>query len=46
LLVEIFITKEEERALGIAEHNIVDWRRHNNVSDSDDIKMGADKKKI
>jgi hypothetical protein len=42
LLVQMFITKEEERALGISEHNTVDWRRQNNIPDSD----GANKKKI
>jgi hypothetical protein len=30
-----FITKEEEKALGISEHNTVDWRRQNNFPDSD-----------
>jgi hypothetical protein len=27
LLVQIFITKEEEKALGILEHITVDWRK-------------------
>jgi len=27
LLVQIFVTKEEENALGISEHITVDWRR-------------------
>jgi len=34
LLVQMFITKEEEKALGISEHNTVDWRRQNNIPDS------------
>jgi hypothetical protein len=35
LLVQMFITKEEEKVLGISEHITVDWRRQNNIPDSD-----------
>ena len=35
LLVQIFITKEEERALGIQEQVTTSWRRQNNIPDSD-----------
>jgi len=28
----MFITKEEEKALGISEHNTVDWRRQKQYS--------------
>lgn len=34
-LVQIFITKEEERALGIQEQITTKWRRQNNIPDSD-----------
>jgi hypothetical protein len=34
-LVEIFITKEEERALGIQEQVTTSWRRQNNIPGSD-----------
>ncbi|KIM89585.1 hypothetical protein PILCRDRAFT_1929 [Piloderma croceum F 1598] len=40
LLVQIFITKEEEKALGISEHITVDWRQ-NNIPDIM-IKKGTD----
>jgi hypothetical protein len=39
LLVQIFITKEEEKALDISEHNTIDWRRQNNIPDSDGIEL-------
>ena len=35
LLVQIFITKEEERALGIQEQVTTRWRKQNNIPDSD-----------
>jgi len=35
LLIQIFITKEEERALGIQEQVTTSWRRQNNIPDSD-----------
>jgi hypothetical protein len=35
LLVQIFITKEEEMALGIQEQVTTCWRRENNILDSD-----------
>ena len=37
LLVQMFITKEEEQALGILEHDTVDWRRQHNIPDSDGV---------
>src|ERR1700691_1968563 len=40
LLVQMFITKEEEKVLGIPEHNTVDWRRQNNIPDSDVFELG------
>ena len=36
-LVTCFIT--EEKALGISEHNTIDWRRQNNIPDSDGIEF-------
>jgi hypothetical protein len=47
LLVQIFINKEEERALGIPEHNTIDWRRQNNIPDSDgiELKLGETRKR-
>jgi hypothetical protein len=35
LLIQIFITKENERALGIQEQVTTRWRRQNNIPDSD-----------
>ena len=35
LLVQIFITKEEEMALGIQKKVTKSWRRQNNIPDSD-----------
>jgi hypothetical protein len=46
LLVQIFITKEEEKALGISEHNTIDWRRQNNIPDSDGIEFGQTRKRF
>src|SRR6202050_760678 len=40
LLVQMFITKEEEKAPGISEHDTVDWRRQNNIPDSDKFELG------
>jgi len=34
LLVQIFITKEDENALDISEYITADWRRQNNIPDS------------
>ena len=45
LLVQMFITKEEEKALGISEHNTVDWRRENNIPDTDVVKLGLTRKR-
>jgi hypothetical protein len=47
LLVQIFINKEEERALGIPEHNTIDWRRQNNIPESDgiELKLGETRKR-
>jgi len=39
LLIQIFITKEEERALGIEEQVTTDWRRQNNIPDSDGFEI-------
>ena len=44
LLVQMFITKEEEQALGILERNTVDWRRENRIPDSDDIQAWLTRK--
>ena len=41
----MFITKEEEKALGIPEHNTVDWRRQNNIPDSDVFELGKTRKR-
>ena len=35
MLVQIFVTKEEERALGIQEQVTTSWRKQNNIPDSD-----------
>ena len=45
LLVQMFITKEEENALGISEHITVDWRRKNNIPDSDGVELGQTRKR-
>jgi hypothetical protein len=44
LLVQIFITKEEEKPLGILEHH---WRiqRQNNIPDSDVYELGQTRKR-
>jgi hypothetical protein len=41
----MFITREEERALCISEHNTVDWRKQNNIPDSDGIQLGQTRKR-
>jgi hypothetical protein len=41
----MFITKEEETALGIPEHSTANWRRHNNIPDSDGIQLGQTRKR-
>jgi hypothetical protein len=41
----MFITKEEENALGISEHITADWRRQNNIPDSDGIQLGQTRKR-
>ena len=38
-MIQIFITKEEERALGIEEQVTTDWRRQNNIPDSDGFEI-------
>jgi hypothetical protein len=45
LLVQMFITKEEENALGISEHITADWRRQNNIPDSDGVELGQARKR-
>jgi len=47
LLVQIFINKEEEKAPDIPEHNTIDWRRQNNIpdSDSDVFELGKTRKR-
>ena len=45
LLVQMFITKEEEKALGIAERTTVDWRKQNNIPDSDGVELGQTRKR-
>ena len=40
----MFIT-EEEKGLGIAKRNTVDWRRQNNIPDSDGVELGQRRKK-
>ena len=45
LLVQIFITKEEKKALGILEHDTVDWRRQNNIPDSEGLEFGQTRKR-
>ena len=44
LLVQIFITKEEEKALGISEPITVDWRKQNNIPDSDGVELQTRKR--
>src|ERR1700676_4015106 len=44
MLCSLFITKEEEKALGISEHNTVDWRRQNNIPDSDVFELEKKRK--
>ena len=45
LLVQTFITKDEERAMGTLEHVTVDWRRQHNIPDSDGVQMGEIRKR-
>ena len=45
LLVQMFITKEKEKALGILEHNTVNWRKKNNIPDSDVFELGKIRKR-
>ena len=44
----MLIKKEEERDLCISEHNTVDWRRQNNIPDSDHdgIPLGQTRKEL
>jgi len=42
---QIFITKEEEKSLGILEHDTVNWRRQNNIPDSDGVELGQTRKR-
>ena len=44
-LVQIFINKKEKKFLGISEHNTVDWRRQNNIPDSDEFELGKTSKR-
>ena len=49
LLVHIFITKEEERVLGIQEQVTISWRRQDNIPDSDGFEVylqGPNKEQI
>jgi hypothetical protein len=39
MLVQIFVTKEEERALGIQEQVTTSWRKQNNIPDSDGFEV-------
>ena len=41
----MFITKEKEKALGILEHNTVNWRKKNNIPDSDVFELGKTRKR-
>jgi len=41
----MLITKEEEKALGISEHNTVDWRRQNNIPDTDGFELWLTRKR-
>jgi hypothetical protein len=41
----MFITKEEEKSLGISEHNTVDWRRQNNIPNTDGVELGLTRKR-
>ena len=45
LPVQMLITKEEEKALGISEHNTVDWRRQNNIPDTDGFELWLTRKR-
>src|ERR1700729_2302729 len=45
LLVQMFIIKEEEKALGISEHNTVDWRRQHNIPDTDGFELWLTRKR-
>jgi hypothetical protein len=45
LLVQIFITKEEEKGMCILENDTVDWRRQNNIADSDGVELGQTRKR-
>ena len=40
----MFITKEEEKVLGISDHDTVDWRRQNNIPGSDGVQLGQTRK--
>ena len=45
LLVQIFITEEEEKGMCILENDTVDWRRQNNIPDSDGVELGQTRKR-
>jgi hypothetical protein len=40
-----FIGTKEEKALYISEHNTVDWRKQNNIPDSDGLNWGQTRKR-
>ena len=40
----MFTIKEEEKALGISEHDTVDWRPKN-IPDSDGVELGQTRKR-
>jgi hypothetical protein len=40
-LIQIFISKEEEKALGIPEQATIGWRKQNNIPDSDGVEMDS-----
>jgi hypothetical protein len=45
LLLQFLITKEQGKALGILENDTVDWRRQNNIPDSDGVELGQTRKR-
>ena len=41
----MFINKEEEQAIGISEQNTAEWRKKNNIPDSDKIELVKTRKR-
>jgi hypothetical protein len=41
----MFITTIDERDPGILEHDTLDWRRQNNIPDSDEVGLGNTRKR-